>query len=97
MKHAGLDGIDDLFFEHQVFEVGLGDDDSLFSGKAFRFADFKKAFDFLVDHADGLVMPSRMGISDRLERMAYIWVASSLRVTSRSSEVIRHPLFGESI
>jgi len=69
MKHAGLDGIDDLFFEHQVFEVGLGDDDSLFSGKAFRFADFKKAFDFLVDHADGLVMPflvDRSGYGDAL-------------------------------
>ena len=57
MKHAGLDGIDDLFFEHQVFDVGPGDDDSLFSGKAFGFADFKKAFDFLVDPADGLDLP----------------------------------------
>lgn len=49
MKHASLDGIDNLFFEHQVFDVDPWDDDSLFSGKAFGFADFKKAFDFLVD------------------------------------------------
>ncbi len=82
MKHAGLDGIDDLFFEHQVFDVGPGDHDSLFSGKAFGFAGFKKPFVFwltppmawicsfwLIDPVTA--MPWRMGISDRLERMAY--------------------------
>ena len=46
MKHAGLDGIDNLFFEHQVLDVGPWDDDSPFSGKAFGFADFKKPFVF---------------------------------------------------
>jgi len=108
MKHAGLDGIDDLFFEHQVFDVGPGDHDSLFSGKAFGFAGFKKPFVFwltppmawicsfwLIDPVTA--MPWRMGISDRLERMAYGWIASSLRVTSRLSEVIRNCFFGEKI
>jgi len=69
MKPAGLDGIDDLFFEHQIFDVGPGDDDSLFSGKAFGFADFKKAFDFLVDPADGLdllFLVDRPGYGDAL-------------------------------
>jgi hypothetical protein len=55
----------------------MRDDDSLFSGKAFGFADFKKAFDFRT-HAVFLRTDPRneLGVS---------CIASSLRVTSRSS------------
>jgi hypothetical protein len=89
MKHAGLYGIDDLFFEHQVFDVGPGMMTPCFPVRPLDLQTSKKPSIFwltppmawicpfwLIDPVTA--MPWWMGISDRLERMAYSSVDEAL-------------------
>jgi hypothetical protein len=75
MEFARGDGIEDVFAEHEVFDIGLRHHHALGAGEAFDAADVKKAFDLLIHTTDGLniaLLVHRAGDGD--ER----WVASKI-------------------
>lgn len=54
MKLPIFDGLDYFIAQHQVCDIALWNDDSLFACRPFHFAYFVKTFDFFIDAANGL-------------------------------------------
>ncbi len=54
MEVTFFDRVHDFFTQHQVLDIGLGDDHPLAAGQPLGFTDIKIAFDLLVHAADGL-------------------------------------------
>ncbi len=56
MKFALSYCLDHLGFQHEVFDVALGNDHSLLSGKALGLTDLEKTFYFLVHSPNWLYL-----------------------------------------
>ena len=70
MKLAGCGCGHHVLTEHQVRDIGLGNDHALMTGESRCFADIEKSFDLLVDPANRLnpaQLVDRSGDCERLQ------------------------------
>src|ERR1051326_6120310 len=56
MELPGGDGINHILSKHEILYIGSGNQYTLISGKASRFAQIEEAFDFLIHAADRLYL-----------------------------------------